>query len=163
MLCALTHAHAEPTRELVIQVASVLEGSKSGLRVAQIYGGVGYDPQQRALRNADVIIATPGRLRDLYDRQWLDLSAIQMLVIDEADRLLDMGFAHEVTELISFMPRTRQSIIFSATMPDWCRTLVKKHMKPDTVIVDMVSEGGVNASMVPSTVRHVAVQAAPDA
>lgn len=155
---------SEPTRELVIQVGNVLEKCNSGLRVALIYGGASYETQQRAMRYADVVIGTPGRLRDMYDRKWISFDAIESLVIDEADRLLDMGFGQDVTDLISFMPKTRQSIVFSATMPEWCHTLVKKHMKPNCVTVDMVSDEAhlPDASMVPSTVRHVAVQAKAD-
>ncbi len=108
-----------PTRELAIQVKDELDrfGKTSSLRTAVLYGGTGYDKQLRQLRSgADIIVATPGRLLDCVNRQYADLSAVRALVLDEADRLLDMGFMPQIRKVISFVPKERQTLMFSATI-----------------------------------------------
>ena len=109
-----------PTRELALQVAEDLEvaSAQRKARVLTVYGGVGYDIQVGSLgTGVDVVVGTPGRLLDLVARRSLDLSAVRVLVLDEADEMLDMGFLPDVERLISKTPPTRQTMLFSATMP----------------------------------------------
>ncbi|WP_413774475.1 DEAD/DEAH box helicase [Micropruina sonneratiae] len=109
-----------PTRELALQVAEDIEVASSvrKARVLTVYGGVGYDNQIGSLTSGvDVVVGTPGRLLDLVTRRSLDLSAVKVLVLDEADEMLDMGFLPDVERLISKTPPTRQTMLFSATMP----------------------------------------------
>ncbi len=110
-----------PTRELAIQIADEFRayGKHLHLRQTVIYGGVNQKPQVNALsRGVEIVIATPGRLLDLMGQGRLALDAIEHLVLDEADRMLDMGFVRDVRRIIAAMPKTRQSQMFSATMPD---------------------------------------------
>lgn len=109
-----------PTRELAIQVGESFStyGRYSELTNAVIYGGVGQNPQVRALqRGVDILIATPGRLLDLIGQGYVDLEHIEALVLDEADRMLDMGFIRDVQRIIKLTPTSRQTLLFSATMP----------------------------------------------
>ena len=109
-----------PTRELAIQIADGFKtyGRNLELRHTVIYGGVGQMPQVKALRRGvDVLIATPGRLLDLMGQGHLLLDKASTLVLDEADRMLDMGFIHDVRKIVEKLPRKRQSLLFSATMP----------------------------------------------
>lgn len=109
-----------PTRELALQVARDLElaGSRLHTRVLTIYGGTGYDEQLTALKKGvDVAVGTPGRLLDLVNRRALDLSHIEILVLDEADEMLDLGFLPDIEKLLAKTPPSRQSLLFSATMP----------------------------------------------
>jgi ATP-dependent RNA helicase RhlE len=109
-----------PTRELAIQIGEEFRsyGKHSHLRQTVIYGGVSQKPQVTALsRGVEIVIATPGRLLDLMGQRRLALDAIEFLVLDEADRMLDMGFIHDIRRITAAMPRTRQSLLFSATMP----------------------------------------------
>ena len=110
----------EPTRELADQVREAFEtlGSKHNLNVALLIGGVAFEPQALKIdRGADVVIATPGRLLDHFERGKLLLTGIDMLVIDEADRMLDMGFIPDIERICKLLPFTRQTLFFSATMP----------------------------------------------
>lgn len=109
-----------PTRELAIQIGEELEGYAryTKLKHAVIFGGVGQNPQVKKLAaGLDVLVATPGRLLDLASQRHLDLSAVETLVLDEADRLLDMGFIRDVKRIVQQTPSDRQSLLFSATMP----------------------------------------------
>ncbi len=109
-----------PTRELAIQIGEEFRayGKHLQLRQTVVYGGVGQRPQVNALlRGVDILTATPGRLLDLMGQRRLRLEAIEFLVLDEADRMLDLGFARDVRKIISALPRKRQSLLFSATMP----------------------------------------------
>jgi ATP-dependent RNA helicase RhlE len=109
-----------PTRELAIQIADNLKayGRHLSIRQTVVFGGVGQQPQVNALRQGiDVLIATPGRLLDLMNQGFIQLSHIEFFVLDEADRMLDMGFVHDVKKVISKLPSQRQSLFFSATMP----------------------------------------------
>jgi ATP-dependent RNA helicase RhlE len=123
----------EPTRELASQVEdSFLDyGKGMGVRSTVIFGGVGHEPQRQVLRRGvDVVIATPGRLLDLMGERSIDLSHIEFLVLDEADRMLDMGFIHDVKRIIKALPATtRQTLLFSATMPEDIRDLAKNILK----------------------------------
>ncbi len=110
-----------PTRELAIQVQRALAtyGAAVRLRVTPIFGGVGMTPQIKALRNGvDIVVATPGRLIDHLQRGTVDLSSIEMLVLDEADRMLDMGFMPALRRVLPALPRARQTLLFSATLSD---------------------------------------------
>jgi ATP-dependent RNA helicase RhlE len=109
-----------PTRELAIQIGESFAayGRYAGLKHTVIYGGVGERPQTDALRaGIDILIATPGRLLDLFNQGYIDFRSIELFVLDEADRMLDMGFIHDVKRIIAELPRERQSLFFSATMP----------------------------------------------
>ncbi|MCG6956052.1 MAG: DEAD/DEAH box helicase [Gemmatimonadetes bacterium] len=109
-----------PTRELAVQVAEDTEALAKGtsVRVHAIYGGVGYGPQNKALQAGyEVIVATPGRFIDHLHQGRADLSAVTYLVLDEADRMLDMGFRPQIEQVMRGMPSTRQTMLFSATMP----------------------------------------------
>ncbi len=121
-----------PTRELAEQVcASFLSYAKHlPLRVYAVYGGVGANPQLTALqRGMDVVVATPGRLLDLHRQSGIDFKQLQALVLDEADRLLDLGFAEELSAIEALLPRARQSLLFSATMPREVRTLAARLLR----------------------------------
>jgi ATP-dependent RNA helicase RhlE len=109
-----------PTRELALQIADSFKtyGRHMGLRQAVVMGGVAQRPQVEALRRGvDILVATPGRLLDLVNQRCVDLSACDYLVIDEADRMLDMGFIRDVRKIVAMLPEERQSLLFSATMP----------------------------------------------
>jgi len=109
-----------PTRELAIQIGESFAayGRYAGLKHTVIFGGVGERPQTDALRQGiDILIATPGRLLDLMNQGYIDLRSIELFVLDEADRMLDMGFIHDVKRIIAELPHERQSLFFSATMP----------------------------------------------
>ncbi|MFD2332804.1 DEAD/DEAH box helicase [Cohnella sp. GCM10020058] len=109
-----------PTRELAIQIYDNVRayGRHLDVRGIVIFGGVSQKPQEDALaRGADIVIATPGRLIDLMNQGFIDLSHVQILVLDEADRMLDMGFVHDVKRIIAKVPQKRQTLLFSATMP----------------------------------------------
>ena len=131
-----------PTRELAIQISESFTayGKYTGLRHTVIYGGVSQNAQTNALRNGiDILVATPGRLLDLIDQQFVNLQNIQFFVLDEADRMLDMGFIHDVKKIISKLPAKRQSLFFSATMPPEIQklaaTILVKPVKVDIVPV----------------------------
>jgi len=117
-----------PTRELAIQVSQFMQTYSRYLsqpfKILSVFGGVSINPQMLALRGgADVVIATPGRLLDLLDHNALHLADVRMLVLDEADRLLDLGFADELQRIVALLPTRRQTLLFSATFPDEVQTL----------------------------------------
>lgn len=109
-----------PTRELAIQIQESLQayGRHTGIRNAVIFGGVNQNPQVNQIRRGvDILVATPGRLLDLMNQGHISLRQIEMFVLDEADRMLDMGFIHDVKRIIAALPKKRQTLFFSATMP----------------------------------------------
>ncbi len=109
-----------PTRELAVQIAESIHvyGEQTGLKLTAIYGGVGYQKQIQSLRRGiDILVATPGRLVDLMDQGYVDFSTITAFVLDEADRMLDMGFMPDLRKIISKLPQEKQTLFFSATMP----------------------------------------------
>jgi ATP-dependent RNA helicase RhlE len=115
-----------PTRELALQVEESVRTYSAGrpIRSAAIYGGVGFDPQVRALRGgAEIVVATPGRLLDHVGQRTIDLSAVEILVLDEADRMLDMGFIRDIRKILAILPAERQNLLFSATFSDDIRRL----------------------------------------
>ena len=130
-----------PTRELAAQVGEVLRGLAQALaqrvRIAVVFGGVSINPQLMALRGgADVVVATPGRLLDLVAHNGLRLTGVQTLVLDEADRLLDLGFAVELDRTLELLPAQRQSLFFSATFPSAVQALALKLLR-EPVHVDV--------------------------
>ena len=140
-----------PTRELAIQIGDALSayGRHLGLRKAVIFGGVGQQPQVRALsRGLDIVVATPGRLLDLMRRGHVKLHQVSVLVLDEADRMLDMGFIRDVKRIVAAVPRQRQSLLFSATMPSDVAHLaaeilhqpVRVEISPEVVTVERIDQ-----------------------
>jgi len=132
-----------PTRELASQVAQsfVAYSRYADIKTTVVFGGVGQGPQVAALRaGMDVLVATPGRLIDLMGQNLCDLSHVSTFVLDEADRMLDMGFIHDVKRIIAELPQERQTLLFSATMPEEIAALAGKILrKPETVSVTPVS------------------------
>lgn len=140
-----------PTRELAIQIEESFKayGRYTGLTCTVVFGGVNQHSQTNALRiGVDILIATPGRLLDLMNQGFISLKDIEIFVLDEADRMLDMGFIHDVRKLISALPQKRQSLFFSATMPPeivkLAGTIVYKPVKievtPSASTVDIVNQ-----------------------
>jgi superfamily II DNA/RNA helicase len=124
-----------PTRELAIQVSEdlVTAAGKLGSRVLTVYGGRAYEPQIEALKaGVDVIVGTPGRLLDLVKQKHLDLSQVHMLVLDEADRMLDLGFLPDIERIFKLIPAERQTMLFSATMPGEIVALSRKYLNRPT-------------------------------
>ena len=132
-----------PTRELAIQIAESFNayGRHTQLNCTVIFGGVGQGPQVTALKNGvDVVIATPGRLLDLMNQGFISLRDVEFFVLDEADRMLDMGFVHDVKKLLAVLPKKRQSLFFSATMPPEIVNLANSILhNPEKVTVTPVS------------------------
>jgi len=132
-----------PTRELAIQIEESFSayGRYTGLKNTVIFGGVNQNPQTRALKGGiDILVATPGRLLDLIDQGFINLKDIEYFVLDEADRMLDMGFIHDIRKIIEKLPRKRQSLFFSATMPNNIVQLSRKILNnPQKVEVSPVS------------------------
>ncbi len=132
-----------PTRELAIQIGESFNayGRHTGLTNTVIFGGVNQNPQTAALiRGVDIVVATPGRLLDLLNQGFLHLRDVEILVLDEADRMLDMGFIHDVKKILTVLPKKRQSLFFSATMPPEIVTLAATILHhPSKVSVTPVS------------------------
>ena len=128
-----------PTRELASQIGESFRvyGKHLPLRTTVIFGGVGFDAQRKALRDGiDILVATPGRLLDLCNQRLVDLRALEVFVLDEADRMLDMGFIHDVKRVINLLPARRQTLFFSATMPREAQELADRLLHdPETVAV----------------------------
>jgi superfamily II DNA/RNA helicase len=148
-----------PTRELCLQVAADFTrlGRFRRVRVAALYGGNGYGAQERDLRvGVHIVVGTPGRLLDLVERRTLDLGGISTLVLDEADRLLDMGFIPDVRRIVALLPKQRQTALFSATVTREVDTVardltvdaVKVAVKPEEPTIDLIDQAFVE-------VRHV--------
>ncbi|MGK5742946.1 DEAD/DEAH box helicase [Micromonospora sp. URMC 103] len=135
-----------PTRELGLQVAKDLAaaGSTRGVRVLPIYGGVAYEPQIEALRKGvEILVGTPGRLLDLAKQKHLRLDRVHALVLDEADRMLDLGFLDDVEKILAMLPEDRQTMLFSATMPDPIVTLSRRFLRhPVTIHAGHTAETG---------------------
>ncbi len=130
-----------PTRELAEQTHVAIKelGGKTGLRSISVYGGVSAKPQINRLRNGvDIVVACPGRLLDLKNQGFVDLRNIEILILDEADHMFDMGFLPDITRIISALPQKRQTLLFSATMPEKIHDLAKKIMDhPVTIEIDI--------------------------
>jgi superfamily II DNA/RNA helicase len=138
----------EPTRELAAQVAENFDiyGKYNKLNMALLIGGVSFDDQERALeKGVDVLIATPGRLLDHFERGKVLLNDVKVLVIDEADRMLDMGFIPDVERIVSYLPKLRQTLFFSATMPPEIKRLADRFLQnPKEVTVSPPASAGTN-------------------
>lgn len=156
-----------PTRELAIQVSASFAkyGKFTQLRTTTIYGGVNQNPQVRALqKGVDIVVATPGRLLDLMNQGHIDLKQVEVLILDEADQMLDMGFLPDLTRIVSAVPKDRQTLMFSATMPDAIRRLAgqwlnePKHVQvsPNSSPVETVKQSVyfVNSQHKPEMLTH---------
>ncbi|MGK2874852.1 MAG: DEAD/DEAH box helicase [Nocardioides sp.] len=144
-----------PTRELALQVSGdiALASADRGIRVLTIYGGVGYEPQIEALQTGvDIVVGTPGRIIDLANRRVLDLGHVHALVLDEADEMLDLGFLPDVERILSLTPETRQTMLFSATMPGAIVALARSHMRTP---MNIRAEASYENAMVPATAQFV--------
>src|SRR5207245_4410769 len=144
-----------PTRELAIQVSAVLGqlASSRRLTTALLVGGRPYGSQLSAFRyGAQIVVGTPGRVKDHLDRGTLVLSQLRMCVLDEADQMLDSGFAPAIEEILATTPDTRQMALFSATIPDWIETLQQKFLK-NPVKVDITPATGTQ-----NTIEQIAYQ-----
>ena len=140
-----------PTRELCVQVEESFRkyAKYTEIEVAAIYGGVPIDPQEKKLRaGVDVVVATPGRLIDHLERQNVVFDDLEILVLDEADRMLDMGFAPQINRVVSDVPKYRQTMLFSATMPPEVEALARKYLRKPVVV-----QVGVRSAAA-STVTH---------
>jgi superfamily II DNA/RNA helicase len=149
-----------PTRELAVQVTHDLAtaGSKLGIRTMSIYGGRSYEPQVAALRKGvDVVVGTPGRLLDLQQQGKLKLDRIGMLVLDEADEMLDLGFLPDIEKLVALLPADRQTMLFSATMPGPIVSLARKFLRQPTQVRAESQEE--HRSSVPPMVQQFAYRA----
>ncbi|MGD7788082.1 DEAD/DEAH box helicase [Propionibacteriaceae bacterium Y1700] len=144
-----------PTRELAGQVSKDLAtaSSKRKARVLTVYGGVGYEPQLDGLAaGVEIVVGTPGRLLDLADRGSLDLSHIKVVVLDEADEMLDLGFLPDVERLLAKTPELRQTMLFSATMPSAIVSLARRHLRHP---VNIRAESAGEETTVPTTAQFV--------
>ncbi len=144
-----------PTRELAMQVTGDLTtaGTPIGASVLVVYGGRSYEPQIEGLRQgADVVVGTPGRLLDLAGQGYLDLSEVSMLVLDEADKMLDLGFLPDIERILKLTPSHRQTMLFSATMPGEVVTLSRRYLNRPTHVRGDVTE---DAGPPPTTAQHV--------
>ena len=126
-----------PTRELCVQVEESVRkyARHSELSVVSVYGGVPLEPQQKKLRaGVDIVVATPGRLIDHLERQNVVFDDLEVLVLDEADRMLDMGFAPQINRIVAELPSYRQTLLFSATMPPEVEALARKYLRKPIVV-----------------------------
>src|ERR671920_1337870 len=144
-----------PTRELALQVSNdlTLAAQDRSTRILTIYGGVPYEQQLDALKTGvEVVVGTPGRLLDLANRGSLDLSHVKVLVLDEADEMLDLGFLPDVERLLAKTPETRQTMLFSATMPGAIVALARTHMRhPMNIRAEHVTD----SATVPATAQFI--------
>ncbi|MGJ7503529.1 DEAD/DEAH box helicase [Variovorax sp. ZT5P49] len=141
-----------PTRELAAQVGetmrSLAQHLPERLKIVVAFGGVSINPQMMGLRGgADIVVATPGRLLDLVEHNALKLDAVSMLVLDEADRLFDLGFAEELGRILALLPRQRQNLLFSATFPSAIQALADGMLR-DPAVVDVQGEPGTEPNIV---------------
>ena len=144
-----------PTRELALQVSKdlTLASHDRGIRVLTVYGGVPYEPQLDGLSSGvDIVVGTPGRLIDLMNRRALDISHVKSLVLDEADEMLDLGFLPDVERLLKQTPETRQTMLFSATMPAAIVALARTHMRHP---MNIRAESSADTQMVPATAQFI--------
>ena len=145
-----------PTRELAAQVADSIKtyGKYMSYRSMVIFGGVGINPQFSAIKKGvDIVIATPGRLLDIASQDGIDFSAIECLVLDEADRMLDMGFIHDIKKLMAMMPKNKQTLLFSATFSPEIKSLASGLLK-DPVLVEVARQNS-TSGQISQVVHHV--------
>jgi len=150
-VCPIRALILSPTRELAIQIGDSIKvyRGKSDIKYVVIYGGVKQRPQTTALHHGvDIVVATPGRLIDLMNQGHVDLHSLEVFVLDEADRMLDMGFIDDIWKILSYVPDKRQSLLFSATMPDKIKSLanailhdpVEIHIAPEMPAADTIEQ-----------------------
>jgi ATP-dependent RNA helicase DeaD len=140
-----------PTRELAVQVGSVLAhfADARRLRHTLLYGGRSFGPEQRALQSAQIVVGTPGRTLDHLRQGTLRLDRVSFVVLDEADEMLDRGFSRDVEQILGYCPHSRQTALFSATLPDWVASIAARHVsEPITVQVDA-------GTPTPSEIEHI--------
>ena len=125
-----------PTRELCVQIAEVMTvfGTLFDLQVTTVYGGVGMEPQIEALRNADIVVATPGRTLDHLSHKTIDFKNVRFLVLDEADKMFEMGFYEDVEEIIRHIPKQRQTMLFTATLNGKVTRLMQKYLYQPEIV-----------------------------
>jgi ATP-dependent RNA helicase DeaD len=147
-----------PTRELAIQIGAVVGplAASRGLRHTLLYGGRSLLPEQRALRHAQIVIGTPGRTLDHLRQGTLQLSEVRVLVLDEADEMLDRGFAPDVERILAQTPRERQTALFSATLPAWVAAIATKHLRAGWVTITA-------GEAPPAQIEHVVYDVSPGA
>ncbi|XP_061181669.1 nucleolar RNA helicase 2-like [Saccostrea echinata] len=151
-----------PTRELAKQVSDVFESIGEGLNVACFYGGTPYEKQMRAISSGiDVLVGTPGRIKDHIEKGNLDFSRVRHVVLDEVDRMLDMGFAEDVETIISSAYKTEneerpQTLLFSATLPPWAHETARKYMRQDKLAKISLINNQENRTS--TTVQHLAIR-----
>lgn len=147
-----------PTRELAAQVAGVFQEFGRALpepvKTVAVFGGVSINPQMMAVHGADIVVATPGRLLDLLRANALRLSGIEILVLDEADKMLELGFAEEMDAIFDLLPQKRQTILFSATLGDAVQTIIDQDLLHDPVRVE-VEEEPENLDLITQTAYRV--------
>lgn len=146
-----------PTRELAKQVATEFESVANHLSCFCIYGGMPYENQENALRKGlDIVIGTPGRLIDHIDRGNLKLDEIEFVILDEADQMLNFGFAEDMEKILKAMPKNkdRQTLLFSATIPDWVKKVSKIYLKPNYKTIDLVGNENVQSN---ENIEHLAI------
>ena len=147
-----------PTRELAAQVAGVFQEFGRALpepvKTVAVFGGVAINPQMVAVHGADIVVATPGRLLDLLRENALRLSGIEILVLDEADKMLELGFAEEMDAIFDLLPQKRQTILFSATLGDAVQTIIDQNLLHDPVKVE-VEEEPENLDLITQTAYRV--------
>lgn len=151
-----------PTRELAAQVGEAMRGFAQQLpgrlKVAIAFGGVSINPQLMSLRGgADIVVATPGRLLDLVEHNALKLGAVSMLVLDEADRLFDLGFAEELGRILALLPAQRQNLLFSATFPNAIQALADSMLR-DPAVIDVQGEPGTEPNIVQRVIEVDAIR-----
>ncbi|MBB1489233.1 DEAD/DEAH box helicase [Oceanospirillum sp. D5] len=150
-----------PTRELAVQVTdSIVQYARNcpdGVKAVAVYGGVAINPQMQAMRGGcDILVATPGRLIDLVSRNAIQLDAVSVLILDEADRMLGLGFAEELAAIFEHLPEKRQNLLFSATFPDDVRELVQ------ALLVNPVEIDAERESMIPEKLHQRAIEVNKD-
>jgi superfamily II DNA/RNA helicase len=140
-----------PTRELALQTYRVARrlGKVSGIKSTTVYGGASITGQVEKLPGSDIVIGTPGRILDLHNQNYLKLSHVKYLILDEADLMLDMGFIDDIKKIISFTPEDRQTILLSATLPAEIKTISKNFMKDP----EFISAGG--EETIPDSIKHL--------
>lgn len=145
-----------PTRELAKQVEREMATVASDLFVGCFYGGASIVSQKKMLeRGVDIAVGTPGRVIDLIEQNSLDLSDVKYVVLDEADQMLNVGFEQDVEDILKFVPEERQTMMFSATIPRWVKSLINQHLK-DPVNIDSIGEG--NTGKLAETITAYGVQ-----
>eukprot|EP00190_Bangiopsis_sp_CCMP1999_P005197 CAMPEP_0198734568 /NCGR_PEP_ID=MMETSP1475-20131203/53658_1 /TAXON_ID= ORGANISM="Unidentified sp., Strain CCMP1999" /NCGR_SAMPLE_ID=MMETSP1475 /ASSEMBLY_ACC=CAM_ASM_001111 /LENGTH=608 /DNA_ID=CAMNT_0044498069 /DNA_START=112 /DNA_END=1935 /DNA_ORIENTATION=+ len=147
-----------PTRELAKQVEAEISGLSPKLRTAACYGGAAFGPQAQAIRQGlDVLVGTPGRVVDHLTRGSLSLNATEICVLDEADEMLKIGFTEQLNEIMSRLPKSKQTLLFSATVPNWVKSMARQSMQ-SPIMLDLVGEEKMKC---PETVKHIGVCVSP--